>query len=248
MSFLRVEDIRHRSYLNRLLIEIIDNPHLSQQLAFKGGTCALMLGFLDRFSVDLDFDLFEKNQIPILRKEFHKIFKSLGLTVTKENPEILFFQVKYDQGNSHGRNSIKISAHDIPVKANDYTVSYFKEIDRLMKSQTIETMFANKLVALTDRYKKYKTVAGRDIYDIHHYFLEGYAYKAEVILERTHLDDQAYFAQLVDFMEKHVTQTIINEDLNTLLPSENFQQIRKILIPETIHFLESEKENPIHRQ
>ncbi len=248
MSILRPEDIRHRSYLNRLLVEIIDNPYLSQQLAFKGGTCATMLGFLDRFSVDLDFDLFEKNQISILRREFYKIFNALGLTIIKENPEILFFQVRYGQGSPHERNSIKISAHDIPVKANEYTVSYFKEIDRLMRSQTIETMFANKLVALTDRYKKYKTVAGRDVYDIHHYFVQGYAYKAEVIKERTHLDQKAYFAELVDFLKKHITQTVINEDLNTLLPPEKFQQIRKILIPETLHLLENEEQNSTHRK
>lgn len=92
MNSLRREDIHHKSYLSRLLIEVIDNPHLSQQLAFKGGTCALMLGFMDRFSVDLDFDLFGKTQIPLLRKEFHKIFKSLGLIIIKENSEILFFK------------------------------------------------------------------------------------------------------------------------------------------------------------
>lgn len=248
MSFLRIEDIRHKSYLNRLLVEIIDNQYLSQHLAFKGGTCALMLGFLDRFSVDLDFDLFEKDLIPLLRNEFHKIFNLLGLTVTKENPEILFFQVRYNQENAHERNLIKISAHDLPVKANEYTVSYFKEIDRLMKTQTMETMFANKLVALTDRYKKHKTVAGRDIYDIHHFFLQGYGYTANVIKERTQLSQKAYFVELVEFMKKHVTQTIINEDLNTLLPPDKFQQIRKILIPETLHFLQDEVQHAMHLQ
>jgi hypothetical protein len=40
-----------------------------------------------------------------------------------------------------------------------------------------------------------------------------------------------------------VTQTIINEDLSTLLPSAKFQQIRKILLLETLSFLEKEHEN-----
>ena len=57
MLNLRPEDILHKSQLNRLLIEIIDQPTLSQNLAFKGGSCASMLGYLDRFSVDLDFDV-----------------------------------------------------------------------------------------------------------------------------------------------------------------------------------------------
>lgn len=243
---LRPEDILHKSYLNRILIEIIDNPRLSQQLAFKGGTCALMLGFLDRFSVDLDFDLFDKAQIPILRKEFHAIFNKMGLTVAKEYDKILFFQVKYVTENRNKRNSIKISAHDLPVAANDYIVQYFKEIDRLMKCQTIETMFANKLVAVTDRYAKHKSIAGRDIYDVHHYFLQGYRYKGAVIQERTGLSPEKYFTELIEFIKKHITQTVINEDLNTLLPNDRFQQIRKILIPEMLHFLETEQKELNH--
>jgi hypothetical protein len=232
--------------MNRILIEIIDNPCLSQHLAFKGGTCAAMLGFLDRFSVDLDFDLLDKSQAAAIRGEFHTIFSRLGLTVAKEYDAVLFFQVKYTNENQSKRNTIKVSAHDIPVIANDYAVSYFKEIDRLMKSQTIETMFANKLVALTDRFAKHKTIAGRDIYDIHHYFVQGYKYKGAVIQERTGLTPEDYFASLMSFVNKHVTQTVINEDLNTLLPSDRFQQIRKILLPETIHFLENEHRQQLH--
>ena len=57
MLDLRPEDILHKSNLHRLLMEVVDQPVLAQSLAFKGGTCAAMLGYLDRFSVDLDFDL-----------------------------------------------------------------------------------------------------------------------------------------------------------------------------------------------
>jgi predicted nucleotidyltransferase component of viral defense system len=246
MMTLRPEDIIHKSYLDRILIEVIDNPLLSQHLAFKGGTCSAMLGFLDRFSVDLDFDLLDKAQAKVLRGEFHKVFKQLGLTVAKEYDAILFFQVKYPSDGHGIRNTVKVSAHDIPVKANDYAVQYFQEIDRLMKSQTIETMFANKLVALTDRYAKYQTIAGRDLYDIHHYFVQGYKYKGAVIQERTGLSSKEYISSLIGFITKHITQTVVNEDLNTLLTNENFQQIRKILIPETIAFLENEQKNQLH--
>ncbi|HIP71371.1 MAG TPA: hypothetical protein EYH05_08260, partial [Anaerolineae bacterium] len=48
---------KHRIQLTRLLTEILDDPYLAASLYFKGGTCAAMLGYLDRFSVDLDFDL-----------------------------------------------------------------------------------------------------------------------------------------------------------------------------------------------
>ena len=123
------------------------------------------------------------------------------------------------------------------VEANQYKVQYFQEIDRLINSHTIETMFANKLVAVTDRYTQHKTLAGRDIYDIHHFFVQGYAYHDAIIRERTGLEPKEYFGKLIDFIKKHVTQKIIDEDLNSLLPYKKFQQIRKILIPETLSML-----------
>ena len=84
MLNLRPEDSIHKSYLNRLLIEIIDHPVLSQNLAFKGGSCAAMLGYLDRFSVDLDFDVLKNADETVLRQELHQVFEYLGLTVGEE--------------------------------------------------------------------------------------------------------------------------------------------------------------------
>ena len=127
------------------------------------------------------------------------------------------------------------------VKANQYRVQYFPEIDRLMNCQTIETMFANKLVAVLDRFTQHKNVAGRDFYDIHHFFVQGYAYHFAVIRERTGLEPAEYFGRLVEFIKTNVNQTVINEDLNSLLPNRQFQQIRKILLPEMLSFLERDR-------
>jgi hypothetical protein len=108
--------------------------------------------------------------------------------------------------------------------------------------QTIETMFANILVTVTDRYNTHKTIAGRDIYDIHHFLVQGYSYCAPVIQDRTGLKPKIYLEQWITFIHDHVTLTVINEDLNTLLPNQQFQRIRKILIPETISLLSMECE------
>ena len=239
MIILRPEDILHKSFLNRVLMEIIDRPILAQHLAFKGGSCASMLGYLDRFSIDLDFDVLKNPDEVILREEFHKSFDTLDLKVTGEYEKVLFFQLRYpnDPGK---RNTLKVSASNLQVHANQYQVQYFAEIDRLMKSQTIETMFANKLVAITERYELHHSIAGRDIYDIHHFFIHGYAYHAPIIQERTGLGYKDYLSRLIQFIRDHVTQTVIDEDLNTLLPTKKFQQIRKILIPETVSILTQE--------
>lgn len=226
--------------MHRLLMEIIDQPLLAQNLAFKGGTCAAMLGYLDRFSVDLDFDVIHEAGEVDLREAFHKTFDQLGFEVTLEFDKALFFQLKYPSQPGK-RSTLKASASSMKVKANQYRVQYFSEIDRLMNSQTIETMFANKLVAVMDRYAQHKTVAGRDIYDIHHFFVQGYAYHSAVIRERTGLEPAEYFSRLIEFIKANVNQTVINEDLNSLLPNRQFQQIRKILLPETLSFLERER-------
>ena len=240
MLDLRPEDLLHKSFLNRLLMEIIDRPVLAHNLAFKGGSCASMLGYLDRFSVDLDFDILKNADEIILRNEFHQVFDHLGLKIAGEFEKVLFFQLRYpnDPGK---RNTMKISASNLVVNTNQYKVQYFTEIDRLMNSQTIETMFANKLVAVMDRYKLHQTIAGRDIYDIHNFFIHGYSYHAPVIQERTGLEPREYFGKLIGFIKEHVNQTIINEDLNTLLPNNRFQQIRKILLPETLSILAREQ-------
>ncbi|PIS23339.1 hypothetical protein COT49_00635 [candidate division WWE3 bacterium CG08_land_8_20_14_0_20_40_13] len=239
MQYLRPEDTIHKSYLNRLLIEIVDNPILSSNLAFKGGTCAQMLRFLDRFSVDLDFDVITMTDESKLRNEFRNIFNHLGLTMIKESTPALFFQLKY-ASETGKRSAIKTSASIIKIKTNEYKIQYLSEIDRLANCQTIEAMFANKLVAIIDRYKLHKSIAGRDIYDTHHFFIQGYSYKDEVILERTGQEPKAYLKYLIEFIKDKVTQTIVNEDLNSLLPADKFQQIRKVLIPETLSFLARE--------
>jgi hypothetical protein len=240
MLDLRPEDIIHKSHLHRLLMEIVDQPLMAQTLAVKGGTCAAMLGYLDRFSVDLDFDVLKNADEVALRKVFHQVFDQLGFSVTLEFDKVLFFQLRYPSSPGR-RNALKVSASNMGVEANQYKVQYFPEIDRLINSQTIETMFANKLVAVTDRYAQHKTIAGRDIYDIHHFFVQGYAFNGAIIRERTGLEPKKYFGKLIAFIKKYINQTIVDEDLNSLLPYKKFQQIRKILIPETLSILTQEQ-------
>jgi hypothetical protein len=243
MLNLRPEDAVHKSYLNRLLIEIIDQPFLSQNLAFKGGTCAGMLGYLDRFSIDLDFDILQTAEDTAFRQALHQVFDGLDLAVVEEFDKVLMFRLRYPSEPGK-RNNVKVSASSLILKANKYRVQYLPEIDRMMTCQTVETMFANKLVAVTDRFDLHGTIAGRDIYDIHHFFIKGYSYHGPIIRERTTLAPQDYMRKLAMFIKNQVTQRIINEDLNILLPNKQFQQIRKILIPETLAFLEREVSKP----
>jgi len=236
MIQLRPQDAIHKSFLNRILIEIADSPLLSQQILFKGGTCASMLGYLDRFSIDLDFDMINSADETELNEVFLKIFSHLGLEIVSKAKDTLFYNLKYSN-KSDSRNSLKFSCIKPRIDSNIYKVQFFPEIDRLINSQTIETMFSNKLVAITDRYQKYKTIAGRDIYDIHHFFVQGYSFIPKIIKDRTGKNAYEYLIHLKNFIKENVSATKIDEDLNSLLPQNRFQAIRKVLIPETLYFL-----------
>lgn len=239
MIIVRPTDAIHKAYLLRILTEMIDNPVLSSTLFFKGGTCASMMGILDRFSVDLDFDQKAGADEKRLRQEFYKIFDKLGLTIQQESQKTLEFFLKYPNSPNE-RNTLKIDALNFIVKSNVYGPVFLPEINRTVNCQTKETIFANKLVAVKDRFDHNKSIAGRDIYDIHHFFLKGLVYRQEVIRERTEMEAKEYLIYLRNFIDEKINQTLIDQDLNTLLPLENYQKIRKTLKTEVLMFLDNE--------
>lgn len=234
------QDAKHKVWLFRLLSAIANNAFLVSVLYFKGGTCAAMRGFLDRFSVDLDFDyLGEKKDIAKAQKEMEKIFKKLGLEIKDRSRNIPQYFLKYES-KAGERNTLKIDISFPPPKSNRYESVEIIEIDRIINCQTIETMFANKLVALIERYEKTGSIASRDLYDIHHFFMQGFRYNAEIIQERRNQEPLDFIEALIEFIKKEITQTIVDQDLNTLLEPKKIRQIRKILKQESLVFLQDE--------
>ena len=235
----RPADVQHKLQMIRILTEIADNGILAGSLLFKGGTCAQMLGFLDRFSVDLDFDIKPSAPAGAVRRELKEVIKKLGLEIVNENIKTVEFSLKYPSKPGM-RNTLKFSVFPEWVKANKYKAQYLPEISRTLVCQTVETMFANKLVALTERFSRHRSIAGRDIYDIHYFYSNGYKYDAAVIKERTGLSVKQYLWKVVEFIEKRVTEKIITEDLNTLLPFEKYTIIRKSLKQEVLMLLKND--------
>lgn len=234
------KDAIHKAWLYRLLSAIYDDPRLSTGLFFKGGTCAAMLGYLDRFSIDLDFDfLGEKDAVIEIQKHLEKIFDELGLEIKDRSKNIPQYFLKYPAKDGM-RNTLKLNMTFPYPKTNRYEPKEFSDIGRVIYCQTVETMFANKLAALIDRFEKNGSIAGRDVYDIHHFFLQGYRYSREVLEERRGKPAYEAMVEIEAFMEKHITETIINQDLNVLLTPKAFQKARKILKSETMMFLKDE--------
>lgn len=236
----RPTDTIHKAWMYRVLTAIADDNLLSHTLYFKGGTCAAMRGFLNRFSVDLDFDArIEKKEVNAVREHIASFVNDLGLTVKDQSKVGVQYFLKYPS-DEHARNTIKVDVLFPPPHENQYEPVYLSEIDRTMMCQTQETMFANKLVAVIDRFEKTGAIAGRDIYDIHAFFLQGFRYRPEIIQERRGTSAVAFFKQLIAFIDERVTLTIITQDLSTLLESKEFQNARKFLKTETLRFLKDE--------
>lgn len=109
-----------------------------------------------------------------------------------------------------------------------------------MSCHTIETMFANKLVAVLDRWEQHHSLAGRDIYDIHHFFMKGYRYDDAIILERRGTTVAQFLRELVEFIDAHMTQTVLQQDLNPLLDPRSFQRIKKTIRQKILTMLRDE--------
>jgi len=242
MLIVRPENILRKTWMCRVLAALVDDPVLMQHLRFKGGTCAAMRGFLDRFSVDLDFDVLgARVMLPALRRRCARVFHDVGLTVSASSANTLQFFLKYTAGPRQ-RTTLKVDGLIPPPKANEYEPAYLPDIDRIAWCHTRETMVANRLVAPLDRFEQRGGVAGRDIYDIHAFLSHGFAYAEPVIRERRRQPMPAFFRDLIAFVEQHITATTIDQDLNTLLPLAEFKRIRSRLKDETLMLLRTELE------
>jgi len=121
---------------------------------FKGGTCAALLGWLDRFSVDLDFDYMAgKPGMTEVCGAMEDIFEELGLEIKDKSKTVPQYFLHYDTPRNE-RNTIKIDATFPPPKANQYQPMQIHEIGRVVTCQSKETWFANKLVAFIERHEK----------------------------------------------------------------------------------------------
>lgn len=234
------KDAIHKAWLYRVLEAIADDQYLASTLFFKGGTCASMLGWLNRFSIDLDFDYAgDEKDIEQTRKALERLFAALGLSVKDKSKNGIQYFLKYDNADSE-RKILKLDVSFPLFHSSKYAPMRFLEIDRILVCQTKETMFSHKLVAIIDRFKKTGGVAGRDIYDIHYFFMNGFEYNVDVIEERTGKSVKAFFLELAAFIDQKVTEKVISEDLNTLLPHDTFASVRKVLKREVLGLIKDE--------
>ena len=67
--------------------------------------------------------------------------------------------------------------------------------------------------------------------------MKGYEYDENIIREIRNVDAPAFLTELYGFIDKHVSLTLIDEDLNVLLLPQEFRRVRKTLKQETLMLL-----------
>jgi len=239
MTIPKPEDAKHKNEMFRLLRELLSNALLSNELKFKGGTYAALAGYLDRFSVDLDFDLPDKSKKDEIRQLCYGIFSQLNLEIKDESNNHLEFFLKYDS-RPNTRNTLKLEINDDVSPNNGYEKVYLREINMYCNAHDVGTMFANKLVAARGRFVKNNKLSGRDFYDIHAFFLQALPINKEVVEERTGVGFTEYLALLVKLIEDEVNDEVLYSDLNPLLSSDKLSSVVKNLKPELLVMLNDE--------
>lgn len=209
---------KHRQILFQILKEIFESD-ISKYLAFKWWTACYFLYSLDRFSTDLDFDLIgevdniDEKIINILRKYWE---------IKKWNKIILSYS--WDDDN------IKIDINRNIRKNNIYEIKNFFGTD--MRVQTNDTIFANKLVALTERNTT------RDIYDIYFFFKNNWSINEKIIIERTGKTKKQLFELILVKLKNLWTNYKILDWLGEVLDSKQKAFVKEKLLKELISILE----------
>ncbi len=229
---MRLEKIEHKKIMLNILADISSNPLLSSNLGFKGGTCCYFLYGLDRFSVDLDFDLLQNQKQDGILNELDKILKKYG--EVKKEGNVFARKVKYNPESSAIK--IDISNRFDINKLNTYTAQDIVSsvpLNILNKKD----IFAHKLVALKERYTNKinkKTIAHRDLYDINFFFEQNWDFNSDIIELRTQKSATRYLKELKTFIEKRVDNKKILEGLGSLVDAKKRNWVKENLKKEVI--------------
>jgi predicted nucleotidyltransferase component of viral defense system len=143
----------HRQKMLEIVHALFKSP-IGKYCAFKGGTLALFIHQLDRFSTDVDIDLLDISKEKLVLDTIDSILHPLGRIKNKVVGKTLHRWVL-----SYGETdmNIKVELNKRIRNNNVYTVTSLYGVDCKIMNQT--SMATNKLVALSERR------ANRDLYD-----------------------------------------------------------------------------------
>lgn len=219
---------KHRTIMFEIIQEIYQSP-IGSYLGFKGGTMLYFFHGLDRFSVDLDFDLLDESKKEMVYREIRKILERKGgIKDEAEKNFTLFFLLSYGDGE----RGIKIEISKRNSPKNRYELKNFYGVD--VKVMKLEDSFANKLVASVER----KRMANRDLFDIYFLLQKQVAFNEKIILERTGKKSREFLLYFRKYLEKKRPERGISDGLGELVDAKKKQWVRENLKKELLNLLD----------
>lgn len=214
---------KHKNILLSILKDIYNDSTISSQLGFKGGTAAYLFYNLTRFSVDLDFDLLDKNYEQIVFEKVKNIAGAYGkIKDAQKKFFTLFFMVSY--GEQDRNVKVDISRR---IKGSQYETKQFLGIPMLVMKQ--EDMCANKLLAMSERMERFS----RDIYDVWFFLSKMWPINKNIVEDRSKKKLPEFLLDLANKLER-LPENQILEGMGELLDDKQKSWVKNSLKKETI--------------
>ena len=215
---------QHRTIMVRILKNTFENPILSTNLGFKGGTALYLFYDLNRFSVDLDFDLIHTDKSPDVFREMENLLTNFGKLKEKIEKRYTIFFLLQNENKDLGVANIKIE-----INKRDFGSKYEAKnlLGFVSKVMTLEDMFANKLVAFYER----NGVASRDIFDMYYFLERQIIPNAKIINLRTGLEIDVFLKRCVKIL-KEINNKRILSGLGELIDDKQKNWVRESLLSE----------------
>ncbi len=221
----------HKNILLQILKDIFTNSAIGPILGFKGGTAAYLFYDLNRFSVDLDFDLLDLAKEKYIFEGIKTILERYGNL--KEAEKVgwnLFFELSYKDKEHNSPNiKVEINLRDFGSR---YDIKSYLGIS--MKVMVKEDMFAHKLVAMLEREEKERT--NRDVFDAWFFLKNNWSINKELVEKRTGISFKDYLKKCIDVLEKMNNSNIL-AGTGELLDEKQKAWAKKNLISDTLFLL-----------
>ncbi len=198
-----LDPAKHKNMLVKILKDIYTDPVIGQILGFKGGTAAYLFYKLDRFSVDLDFDLLDASKEDIVFEKVKVILEKYGqIKVADKKRYSLIYILSYDEKDP-GAQNVKVEINRRNFGSRFVIKSY---LGISMKVMVPEDMAANKLVAFYERIGK----TNRDIYDTWFFFNNNWPINQDLVEKRTGMPFGVFLDTCCTLLEKTDNRHILS--------------------------------------
>lgn len=197
-----IDTAKHKNVLIKILKDIYTDATISPILGFKGGTAATFFYNLDRFSVDLDFDLLDSDKEDYVFDRVKAIIENYGTLKEAQKKRFnLLYVLSYDDKDINAQNvKVEINRREFGSK---YAVESFLGISMLVMVK--EDMVAHKLCAMYERIGK----TNRDIFDVQFFLSHDWPVNKKIVEDRMGVSYAEFLKKCIDVMEKF-------DDNNTL--------------------------------